>query len=516
MIDLQQIPEEPGSYLFKDGSDTVIYVGKAKNLRKRVQSYYQKTDLDPKTSVLVSAAAKVDFIATTSETEALILENTLIKQYQPRYNIDLKDAKSYAFIHLSDDTYPRIGIARKAGGEGRFFGPFVSARERDRLLAMVKKIFGLRSCRRLSKRACLRYHIGTCTAPCIGAIGEEDYAKRVQQAEAVLKGKTKYLIEELQSEMEQLSAACAFESAITIRETIQALKHLSERRMTPRKHPAEGDVIQYRITGGEVFLLLFHQKNGTLVQKEEFRFQETPEFLSEFLVQYYSDHIVPEEVIIPETADPALAGYLSELRGKKVIITVPKQGEKHKLLQIAKKNVDLTWFSGEERVLALQRALRLPCMPEVIECFDISHLSLTSAVGAMVRFTGGRPDRRSYRRFSLKSAAGGDDPGAIREVVRRRYTRLLKEDLDLPDLIVVDGGRAQLSSARAELKKLDLDIPIIAIAKRKEELYLPEVPYPLPVPSDDPASLLIQEIRDEAHRFAVAYNRILRRKTVIP
>jgi Nuclease subunit of the excinuclease complex len=211
---------------------------------------------------------------------------------------------------------------------------------------MVKKIFGLRSCRRLPKRACLRYHINTCPAPCIGEITEEAYAERVRQAEEVLKGRTKELIFDLKAGMEQLSRNCEFESAITIRETITALEHLSGRRMAARRRASEGDVIQYRITGGEVFLLLFHQRNGTLVEKEEFRFNETPGFLSEFLVQYYSDHEVPGEVILPEMVDEAITGYLATLRGKSVTITVPKQGAKRELLDLAAKNVDLTWFSG--------------------------------------------------------------------------------------------------------------------------------------------------------------------------
>lgn len=516
MIDTSHIPDEPGSYLFMDEEGTVIYVGKAKNLRKRVQSYFRKKEPDPKTAVLVEAIRSIDFIATASETEALILENTLIKKHQPKYNIDLKDAKSFAFIQLSDDPFPRIGIARKTGAKGTFFGPFVSGRERDHLLAMVKKIFGLRSCRRLPKRACLRYHIGTCPAPCIGAISQEVYAERVRQATEVLKGRTKNLILELKAEMERLSAACAFESAITIRETITALEHLAGRRMVTPKHASEGDLINYRVTGGEVYLLLFHQRNGTLMEKEEYQFTESPDFLSEFLVQYYSDHEVPGEVILPEMVDDAITDYLTKLRGKGVLITIPKQGVKRELLDLAGKNVDLTWFSGEERVHALRRALHLGEMPDIIECFDISHLSGTAAVGSMVRFRGGRPDKKNYRRYSLKTAEGGDDPGSIREVVRRRYSRLIKEEKELPNLIIIDGGKAQLSAANSELKNLDLEVPVISIAKREEEIYLPAIPYPLPIPADDPASLLIQEIRDEAHRFAVTYNRIRRRKKVIP
>ncbi|MCP1662499.1 MAG: excinuclease ABC subunit C [Methanocalculus sp. MSAO_Arc1] len=516
MIDAASIPELPGSYLFRDGEERVIYVGKAKNLRKRVQSYFSKKTTDPKTAVLVDAIRSVDFIATDDETEALILENTLIKQYQPKYNIDLKDAKSYAFIHLSDDPYPRIGIARRTGQDGRYFGPFVSGRERNSLLAMVKKTFGIRSCRRLPKRPCLRYHIGTCKAPCTGTVTEEEYQERVRQAELVLKGKATHLIAELKQEMERLSSGCDYESAIAVRDTITALENLSGRRMTARKHASDGDVIHYRRSGGEVFLLLFHQRNGTLMGKEEYRFDESPEFLSEFLVQYYSDHDVPAEVIIPEPVDDAITGYLRSIRGKNVDLTIPKQGAKRELLDLAGKNVDLTWFSGEERVHALQRTLRLHTLPWTIEGFDISHLQGTAAVGAMVRFTGGRPDKRSYRRFSLKTADGGDDPGAIREVVRRRYSRLIREGRDLPDLVVIDGGKAQLYAAEAELQKLGSAIPVIAIAKREEEIWMPKIPYPLPITPDSPESLLIQEIRDEAHRFALSYNRILRRKKVIP
>ncbi|MCP1715899.1 excinuclease ABC subunit C [Methanocalculus alkaliphilus] len=516
MIDYSHIPEEPGSYLFSDDGGSVIYIGKAKNLRKRVQSYFQKRDLDPKTAVLVESIASVDFIATRDETEALILENTLIKQHQPKYNIDLKDAKSYAFIHLSDDPFPRIGIARKTGAKGTYFGPFVSGRERDRLLAAAKKIFGLRSCRRLPKRACLRYHIGTCPAPCIGAITEEAYGERVDQAVEVLKGRVKGLITRLEEEMKERSVACDFEGAIRLRETITALTHLSGRRMMRPKREHEGDLINYRISGGEVFLLLFHQRNGTLVDKEEFRFPESPDFLSEFIVQYYSDHEVPEEVIIPAAVDDAISGYLARLRGKSVAVTVPKQGQKRDLLEIAAKNVDLTWFAGEERVHALKKALKLPKPPAIIECFDISHLAGTATVGSMVRFTNGRPDKRQYRRYSIKTVMGIDDPAAIREIVSRRYRRLIDEERDLPDLILVDGGKAQLAAAYAALRKLDLTIPVAALAKREEEIYLPNIPYPIPVPHDDPASLLLQEIRDEAHRFAITYNRLKRKKKIIP
>ncbi len=516
MIDLQSLPAEPGCYLFSDDEGSIIYVGKAKNLKRRVSSYFSRHDLDPKTRILVAAIATVDFIVTDTEVEAFILENTLIKKHQPKYNIDLKDSKSYAYIHITDEPYPRFHVARGPDGNGRYYGPFVSARERDDLLRLLKRTFGLRSCRRLPRRPCLRAHIGSCSAPCTREIGEDDYQELVGRAEAVLKGDIAGLIRTLREEM----AACAeqqdYERALELRDQVAALEGLRERQHVDRQKTYNEDIVNYIASDGTVFLMLFNVYRGTLAGKHEYTFDATEGFLEEFLTRYYADHDPPEEVILPEAVDDGVAGYLSHLRGGKVRMVVPQRGEKKKLLDLVRKNVEIGFFGDRIKVEELKRCLHLPALPVVVECFDISHLSGTAMVGSMVRFRWGRPDKRNYRRFKIRTVEGIDDFAAIAEVVRRRYSRLQREGGDLPDLIIVDGGKGQLAAAGAVLRELGIRVPIVAIAEREEEVFVPGFTHPLPLDRHEKASLFIQEIRDEAHRFAITYHRTLRRKTVTP
>ncbi len=517
MIDISRIPDDPGCYQFLDTEGTIIYIGKAKNLKKRVKSYFGKHSHDAKTTALIAAINDIDVIVTNTEVEALILENTLIKKHQPRFNIDLKDAKSYAFISISDDEYPSIGIARYRGGKrkGTLYGPFVSAAERDYILQVIKKTFLLRSCRRMKKRPCLRYHIGRCAAPCQGLITPEEYRSRVRAAEMLLSGKNKELLRDLHNEMETASAALDYERAMEIRNQITAITRLTDRQHILRQHDEDEHIINYLVVNGIVYLLLFRIEKGTLCGKEEFVFPETPNFFDEFFVQYYGDTIPPREVIIPhEPLDESMSSYLSYLRGTKVQVTVPKQGEKMHLLRLVTRNIESLLLSKYNRLIELKEALDLPDIPAIIECFDVSHLSGTGMVGSMVRFAGGKPDKRNYRRFSLRETTGIDDPAGIAELVRRRYRRLIREEETLPDLIIVDGGTGQLRAAESELGKLGVTIPLISIAKRNEDIYRPDRRLPLPIPRDAPASLLVQEIRDEAHRFAVTYQRQTRKKMI--
>jgi excinuclease ABC subunit C len=515
MIDIDSLPEEPGCYLFLDEKGTILYIGKAKNLKKRVSSYFSGREQDAKTAKLVRAIDSVDFIVTGTEVEALILENTLIKRHQPKFNIDLKDSKNYAYIHLSDDPFPRIGIARKARGRGTFFGPFVSARERDYVLALVKKTFGLRSCRKLPKRACLRYHMGTCSAPCIGEISEEDYGELISRANEILKGRAPDLLVSLKREMAECANRQEFEKAIEVRGQIAAIEHLSRRQNVVRPKALDEDVINYIVQEDTVYLMLFHVDRGTLAEKQEYTFDAGEESIEEFLVQYYAEHTPPAEIILPDPPGEAIEGFLSERRGRKVRITVPQRGAKKNLLDLVEKNIEITFFGDRLKLEALKRGVGLPEIPRVIECFDISHLSGSAMVGSMVQFREGRPDKQHYRRFKIKTVEGIDDFAAIAEVVHRRYARLQAEDGDFPDLIIIDGGKGQLAAAQKSLEKLGLKIPIISIAKREEEIYVPGFSLPLPLSRKQKASLFIQEIRDEAHRFAIAYNRLLRKKEVI-
>lgn len=514
MISLDSLPHNPGCYLFTDDQGKVIYVGKARDLKKRVSNYFQKQDHEPRTKALVSASNGLEFIVTNTEVEALLLENTLIKKHQPRYNIKLKDSSRYACIELTEERFPRIRVSRKASGKGSFFGPFTSARERTFVYQLLRKTFGLRTCKRLPKRACLRYHLGHCSGPCLGKIGEADYLARVKKAAAALGGKSGELVESLQREMAELSDRQEFERAMQLRDEIAALQHLQERQQVEKSRKYDQDVVSYQIEGSSVFLMLFKVYRGTLEGKEDFVFAQSDNFLEEFLVQYYSEHEPPEELILEESLDDSLVDFLSHLKGKKVHITLPKQGEKKELLELAKKNVDIGFFGDRMKMQALAQALHLPKAPQVIECFDISHLAGTFSVGSMVQFRGGRPDKSNYRRFKIKSVQGINDFASIAEIVRRRYSRLKKEAQEMPDLIVIDGGKGQLSSALAELRDMRLKIPIISLAKGEEEIYLPGLDGPLLIRKNEKASLFVQEIRDEAHRFAIAYNRLLRKKAI--
>jgi len=314
--------------------------------------------------------------------------------------------------------------------------------------------------------------------------------------------------------MAQLSARQEFERAIELRDEIAALQHLQERQQVEKSRKYDQDVISYQIDGSSVFLMLFKVYHGTLEGKEDFVFAQSENFLEEFLVQYYSQREPPEELILDEPLDESLVDFLSHVKGKKVHVTVPKQGEKKELLELARKNADIGFFGDRMKVQALAEALHLPKVPQVIECFDISHLAGTFSVGSMVQFRGGRPDKSNYRRFKIKSVQGIDDFASIAEIVRRRYSRLKEEMQDMPDLIVIDGGKGQLSSALAVLRELRLKIPIISLAKGEEEIYVPGLDGPLQIKKNEKASLFVQEIRDEAHRFAIAYNRLLRKKAI--
>lgn len=505
---IKSIPHSPGCYQFKDNHGMIIYIGKAKDLAKRVSSYFQKKDHDPKTQVLVSQIDDVDFIATDSEAEALILENNLIKKYSPKYNIDLKDSKRYAYLMITEEKYPRLLLARNKSEKGRYYGPFVSADTREEVRELLIKTFKIRTCKKLPKKECLRYHIGLCSAPCIGAISDEEYEKNVESAEFVLSGKVKELIKKLEDEMKNASKQKRFEEALKIREKISALSWLTEKQKMERDKSYDEDIISYKISSGKVYLMLFNVHNGMLENKQSFVFDFKEGFLSEFILLYYSENKRPKELIVPEEIDE----NLSEIYKFRII--VPKIAEKKKLIELVDKNIELTFFSGEAKLVDLKEKLRLPELPMVIECFDISHLSGTATVASMVQFRQGLPDKSNYRRFKIKSVDGIDDFSSIAEVVRRRYLRLIEEKKEMPDLIIIDGGAGQLSSAISELNKLGLKIPTISIAKKFEEIYFPGRKMPLVLDAKTKALKYIQQIRDEAHRFAISYNRLLRKKSL--
>ncbi len=508
------IPSQPGCYIFRDSKGRIIYIGKAKVLKKRVSSYFQKNPHDPKTEALLEHISSVDFIVTDNETEALLLENNLIKKHKPRYNIDLKDSKRYAFIQLTDEPYPRLVIARKRGRKGRFYGPFVSATERNHVTDLLIRSFKIRTCRKMPKRPCIRYHLGLCRAPCVGRITEQEYNDQIEKIKKVLGGKRGKLISGLKEEMKAASASQRYEKAAQLRDEIVALESLSEQQKVERGKRFDEDIINYMEKDGTIYLNLFNIYKGTLLNRQEFTFDYREDFLDEFIKRFYAENRIPNEIIIPRKIDSGIAGYLSRLKKGKVRIIIPKKGERKKLLSLVKKNIEISLFGDTSKLEELKKVLKLTQLPRVIECFDISHLGGTSAVGSMVQFRSARPDKSNYRRFRLRMPEKIDDFAAIAEVVRRRYSRLKDEKSEMPDLIIIDGGKGQLSAASNELRKLGLVIPAISIAKRLEEIFFPGSRFPLRLSKKEKALRLIQEIRDEAHRFAIAYNRLLRKKSM--
>jgi excinuclease ABC subunit C len=515
MIATPPLPHTPGCYLFKDRKEEILYIGKAKDLKKRVTSYFQKHEHDRKTQMLVENSRSVDFIVTGTEVEALILENSLIKKHQPRFNINLKDAKQFAFIHLTGEPFPAIRIARRAAEDGTFFGPFVSAAERDHIRDIVRKTFRLRTCKKLPKRACLRYHIHTCSAPCIGQISLADYNEGVRKASLVLKGKTTDLLVILRDEMAGRASVEEYENALLIRDQIRALERLSHRQDVARIKEGDEDIINYIIHAGTVQLMLFNVYRGTLGNKTEYSFDYHPDFFEEFLVQYYSDNPIPSEVVLPEEVSDSLEEFLAITKGKKVIVTIPKMGAKKRLLDLIVKNIEAIHFGSQVKILELQEILGLDAPPSIIECFDISHISGTSVVGSLVRFKDGKPDKKNYRRFRIKTVEGIDDPAAIAEIVRRRYSRVVTEGRDFPDLILIDGGKPQMNAAQKELNTLGIGVPVVALAKKNEQIYIPGRAHPLTLSRKEKGSLYLQEIRDEAHRFAITYHHLLRKKELL-
>lgn len=517
-INLNKIPHNPGCYIYKDSRGNILYIGKAKDLRKRVASYFNKKDHNPKTAILVSKIASVDTIITKNEIEALILESNLIKKNKPKYNIDLKDSRSYAFIEKTNDTFPRFKTFRSTQKEvlkkKEVYGPFTSGKAREDILEVINKTFKIRTCKNLPKRACLRYSIGICSAPCIQKISKEEYAQDVNSAKEVLKGKIDKVIKSIEKKMKEASKNKEYERAIRYREQIGSLEYLQEKQNMERKRQFNEDIINFTRKDGVVYLMIFNVYKGTLNNKQEFVFDYSEHFLEQFLKQYYETEKIPKEIIVPKRVDDALEEYLSLKKKEKVKITIPQKGEKKELLDLVAKNIELSFFGDVENITELKKVIKMQTLPNVIECFDISHLSGTIIVASMVQFRNGKSDKSNYRRYKMKTVTQNDDFASMREVVKRRYTKLKMNKESFPDLIVIDGGVGQLNAAIESLNNLGLRIPVISLAKEFEEIYLPNNPHPIRLAEKNKARLLLMRIRDEAHRFAVTYNKLLRKKAL--
>lgn len=498
--ELSFLPTMPGCYLFKDKVGTVLYVGKAKNLRKRVLSYFQKKDHDPKTARLVPLIAAVDHIVTGTEVEALLLENNLIKRYYPKFNLDLKDSRRYAYLLLHTGDVPWIEVVRDRKEPGEYYGPFVSGAIRRLVLEVIRRnfrVFTRKPHPRLKK-----------------SLDREAYLKRVDQARAILRGDVDALIATLEQQMKEAAGKTYYEYALTVRNQINALESLKEKQNIEMTRSVDANIIAYKLVGDEIYMVLFTIRKGVLEEKQSFTFSYYEDFFEDFLLQYYDTAPIPQELIVQHPLDDSIIGYLIRKGNRMVIVTVPQRGEKKELLELAMHNITTTFFAGSERMTALQTALNLSKLPRAIECFDISHLTGTNTVASMVRFKDGLPDKDHYRRFKIHTASDGDDYRALFEVVTRRYGGSLRKTLKTPDLIVIDGGAGQLQAALQALRSLRLEIPCIALAKKFEEIYLPAQARVLVLDRKNKGLQLLQALRDEAHRFALGYQRHLRQRSL--
>ncbi|MHB2152961.1 excinuclease ABC subunit UvrC [Calditrichota bacterium GD2] len=543
---LSRIPAKPGCYLFKDQSGAILYVGKANVLKNRVRSYFQKSrPFHPRLNALVKKIADIEWIVTDSEVEALILENNLIKEHKPRYNVNLRDDKSYPFIRITNEDFPQVFVTRKIVRDGsEYFGPYTDVKNVRYVLKTLRQIFPIRSCKfQLTPQViekkkvdlCLDYYIKKCKGPCQGLQSKEDYAQMIEQVRKFLRGKTDELSKELKRQMADLAARMEFEEAALVRDRLKALEQYRNNQKIVQGDFKDRDVFAIALEDQDACTVVFKIREGKIIGKQHFYLKQVgwkndAEVLEEFLNQYYfSNQDRPQEIFVQTALESAsaLESWLTRESGRRVRVVTPQRGEKHKLVQMAVKNarflldeLQLQKMKKEQTVhftvLALHRDLNLPKPPLIIECFDISNIQGSDAVASMVCFENGKPKKSEYRRFKINTKQTPDDFAMMREVIGRRYRRLLDEKKRLPDLIVVDGGKGQLSSAVRVLKQLGLeDQPIIGLAKRLEEVFVPGEKESRILPEKSSGLRLLQQIRDEAHRFAVTFHRQRRSKRTL-
>ena len=542
---LKNLPASPGVYQFINKNGKVIYVGKAKNLRNRVRSYFQENPGSAKTIAMVSKIDDLQLVVTDSELEALILENNLIKELMPRYNVTLKDDKSFPFIKVTNELYPRIYPTRKVYNDGsKYFGPYTDVRSMRGSLKMINQIFKIRSCKLdLTEKSiadkkfkvCLDYHIKKCDGPCENLASAKEYNEMVDEVIKLLKGKTDDLIKDLKSRMQTAVENLEFEKAAELRDKIDQLSSISSKQKIVNDDDEDRDIFAVAYEGKDSTCAVFNIRSGKLIGKKQLKLaieegEELSNIYSAAIKFYYGDQVeIPREVIVeipPEDSD-ALTEWLRMKSNRKTKIFVPQRGDLKSLVKMCKENAILQLKEIQLQkmknlgnvsysVSALQRDLRLKTLPQKIECFDISNLQGTDTVASMVVFEDGKPKKSLYRKFIIKTVEGPDDFSSMREVIERRYTRLQEEAQPLPDLIMVDGGKGQLSSAVEILDNLGFsNYNIIGLAKRLEEVYLPNNSDPELIPKTSSGLKLLQQVRDEAHRFAITFHRERRSKRTI-
>ncbi|MEA1959000.1 MAG: excinuclease ABC subunit UvrC [Chloroflexota bacterium] len=537
---LDALPQKPGVYLFRDASGNVLYVGKAANLRNRVRSYFSTVeDLPPKQKRLQSHIGDFEFIVTDSDQEALILECNLIKKHRPRYNVRLKDDKTYPYLKIDlYNDWPRVYVTRRVERDGsRYFGPYASAQSVRRTLNLLKQLFPFRSCKKVitgnERRPCLEYYIHRCCGPCVGDIGREEYRAVIDQVIMFLDGKRESVLRDLRVEMAAAAGRLDYERAAVLRDQIHSVEMVTESQKISSSDRIDQDVIALARSRDQAFVEVFFIRNGKLVERDNFIVQgaqdeEQGRIMAGFLNQFYSSaSYIPPLILLQHMPDDffVIEEWLSDRRGARVRLHVPFHGEKRKLVDMVAENAchGLEQFAvkraadSDRTAIALEgltETLHLSQQPRRIECYDISDVQGTSAVGSMVVFEDGQPRKDHYRRFRIKTVEGSDDYAMMQEVLRRRFSRINKAEgawAIVPELVLIDGGKGHLSAAMDAMLDMEVNyIPVAAIAKGDEELFRSGIGGPIVLPRDSEALHLIQRIRDEAHRFAVGYHRKVR------
>ena len=555
---LKNLPEQPGVYLMKNSEGQIIYIGKAVSLRNRVKQYFKPAGHYGKVGAMVANVADFEYILTDTEVEALILESNLIKKHRPKYNILLKDDKHYPFIQVTTgEDYPRIFLTRRIGKDNhRYFGPYTSAWAVRETIEVIKRVFPIRTCNRTIRegqppgRPCLNYYIGQCSGPCLGNVKKADYQEMIKDVLRFLEGKQEDLLDEFRLKMADAAENLQFEKAASIRDKIRAVEKILETQKIMSTTMVDQDIFACCQEGNETAIEIFMIRNGKLIAAEHPIIEETggmeeKEVLGSYIKLFYADAVlIPREIILQEDIEDreAIEKWLTEKKGNRVYLRRPQRGEKHKLVQLAYKNAEEalhTFQRKAEREQArtkgaiqdLQEALYLANPPLRMECFDISNTQGANSVASMVVFIDGKPAKKEYRRFRIKTVEGPNDFASMSEVVERRFRRGLEERnqldgegkayslgkfSDFPDLVIIDGGKGQLGAALLSMEKLGVDhIPVFGIAEEFEELYAVDGEEPIILPRNSNALQLIQRLRDEAHRFAITYHRSLRDKNNI-
>jgi excinuclease ABC subunit C len=520
-----ELPAKPGIYFFKNAAGEVVYIGKARSLRDRVRSYFLANP-DFKVRNILRETADIDYILTGSEKEAAFLENNYVQQHQPRFNLRLKDDKSFPYLKMTTgEPFPGLYFSRKVDPDGsRYFGPYSPAGRARSSIHLVNKHFGVRGCEeavfRGRKRPCLEYELKLCSAPCVGAVTEADYRESVENACLFLEGRTAELARTLKARMERAAAEERFEEAARLRDLLRTIEDYRDRPGTISTALEDQDVVGLVRSGGRAAVYVFFMRKGK-IRSSAARLADAPagvpdaEWLGGFLAAFYADRELPPRLLLPAPPAPA-TGLQSLLGWAKVKIVVPRGGKNRKLVELAGRNAEafLRGPAGDAKPLEeLKAALALPALPRTIEGFDISNTGGAESVGSLVVFRDGRPDKDAYRKFLIRTVAGSNDVASLGEVITRRYRKLLDEGAPLPDLVMVDGGKPQLGAAEKALAALGLaHVPLVAIAKKEEILFAPAARDGLRLDRTSAALKLVQAVRDETHRFAIAFHRGRREK----